>query len=168
MGSSLASYRGYGGNAGKPSEQGFYQDARAWLQKLQELGLSQDNIILYGESIGTGVAVQMATEFPDVKALILESPYTSLPDVAAGTYFFIPVHLLMKDKFDSYAKIKNVKVPLMIIQGLSDRVIRPKFGQKLFDAANEPKDILKLDGYGHNDLPTGVIAEKTRAFISAL
>lgn len=161
-----AGYRGYNSNAGKPSEEGFYQDARAAINNLKTTGVSEDNIILYGESIGTGVAVQMATEYPAIKAVILESPYTSLPDVAAGTYFFVPVHLLMKDKFNSLSKIKNIKAPLLIVQGKNDRVIPPKFGQRLFDAANEPKEILSLDGYGHNDLPIDAMAAKVMRFIS--
>lgn len=159
-------YRGYNGNAGKPSEQGFYQDARAAIEALKKTGVSEGDVVLYGQSIGTGVAVQMATEYPDIKSVILESPYTSLPDVAARTYFFVPVRLLMKDKFDSFSKIKNVKAPLLIIQGTNDRVIAPKFGQKLFTAANEPKEILKLEGYGHNDLPVNVMAVKAHDFIN--
>jgi len=159
-------YRGYNGNDGKPSEQGFYNDARAAINALKKSGVSESDIVLYGQSIGTGVAVQMALEYPDIKAVILESPYTSLPDVAASTYFFVPVRLLMKDKFDSFAKIKNVSAPLLIMQGLNDRVIAPKFGQKLFDAANEPKEILKLEGYGHNDLPVNIMAAKANDFIN--
>jgi hypothetical protein len=161
-------YRGYNGNPGKPSEQGFYEDARATLKALMDSGAAAENIVLYGQSIGTGVAVQMAREFPDVKALILESPYTSLPDVAAGTYFFVPVRLLMKDKFDNLSKIQDIQTPLLVIQGLRDSVIPPKFGRRLYEAANEPKDIIQLEGYGHNDLPVEDMAASVIDFIEAL
>ena len=162
----LAGYRGYGGNEGKPSELGFYEDARGWINHLLELGIPQEKIILYGESIGTGVAVQMATEFPNLRAVILESPYTSLPDVAAKTYFFVPVRLLMKDRFDSLSKITNVTAPVFVMQGAADNIIPPAFGQKLFDAANEPKDILTLSGHGHNDMPIDVMAKAALEFIT--
>lgn len=161
----LAGYRGYGGNSGKPSELGFYEDARSWINKLLELGIPQEKIILYGESIGTGVAVQMATEFPNVRAVILESPYTSLPDVAAKTYFFVPVRLLMKDRFDSLSKIENVTAPVFIMQGADDKIIPPVFGKKLFDAANQPKDILTLSGHGHNNMPIDIMAKAAMDFL---
>lgn len=158
-------YRGYSGNEGKPSEQGFYNDARAFINILIAKGTAQENIILYGQSIGSGVAVQMATEFPNVKAVILESPYTSLPDVAAQTYFFVPVHLLMKDQFDSLSKIKKVIAPLFILQGTLDKIIPPELGKILFSMANEPKEIISLDGYAHNDLPVSLMAEKVMDFL---
>ena len=161
----LEGYRGYGGNPGKPSEEGLYNDARAWMHALVNRGVRAENIILYGESLGTGVAVQMALEYPDVKALVLESPYTSLPDVAAKTYFFVPVRLLMKDKFDSLSKIKKVKAPLLVLQGMKDRVVAPSFGQRLFAAANDPKEMVSLEGYGHNDMPDGILAQKLAAFV---
>ncbi|HPF79044.1 MAG TPA: alpha/beta hydrolase [Alphaproteobacteria bacterium] len=164
----LVNYRGYEGQGGQPSEQGFYADARAWIKKLGDLGIAQEKIILYGESIGTGVAVQMAKEFPLVKAMILESPYTSLPDVAAKTYFFIPVHLLMKDKFDSLSKIAGIHVPLFVIQGLRDNIVPPSLGQKLFAAANDPKEILQLDQYTHNNMPDALKAPPAIEFLKNL
>jgi hypothetical protein len=161
----LAAYRGYGGNEGKPSEQGFYKDARAWIQKLRSLGFKSSDFILYGESIGTGVATQMAMEFPDAKALILESPYTSLTDVAAGSYFFVPVRLLMKDRFDNLSKISEIKSPVLIIQSIDDEVIPPEMGRALYDAAPEPKDIYRIKGYGHNNIPQDDIARAAMEFI---
>lgn len=97
--------------------------------------------------------------------MILEAPYTSLPDVAQRQYFFIPVKLLMKDKFDNISKIKEVTAPILIMQGLNDRVIPPALGQKLFDAASEPKELHQLDGYGHNDLPFKNLSEKVMSFV---
>lgn len=162
----LASYRGYGGNDGKPSEQGFYQDARAWIEKLQSLGVETQDFVLYGESIGTGVATQMAMEFPSAKALILESPYTSLPDVAAGPYFFVPVRLLMKDRFDNLSKISEIETPVLIIQSIDDEVIPPEMGRALYDVAPEHKDIYRVKGYGHNNIPQDDIARAAMEFLA--
>lgn len=162
----LAEYRGYSGNPGNPSETGFYRDARAWIARLNNLGILPENIVLYGESIGTGVAVQLATEFPDVKAVILESPYTSLPAVAARTYFFVPVNLLMKDRFDNLSKINKVKAPLLIMQGKKDRIIPSELGQELYNKANEPKSMFKLDDYGHNNMPDALKSSYALKFLN--
>ncbi len=164
----LAGYRGYSGNDGKPSEQGFYSDARAWINAVKALGVVEEDIILYGESIGTGVAVQIASEYKKVAALILESPYTSLPDVAAKRFFFVPVRLLMKDKFDSLSKIENVSAPLLIMQGTEDNIIPPLLGKVLLGAANEPKQIYRLKGYGHNDMPDNLKFSATLKFLNSL
>ena len=161
----LASYRGYGGNEGKPSEGGFYQDAHAYITHLINNNVSERDIIIYGQSIGSGVAVQMATKFKNVKALILEAPYTSLPDIAEKQYFFIPVRLLMKDKFDNLSKIKKVKAPLLIMHGSEDKIIPASMGQELYKAANDPKEIYIFDGYGHNDLPIELMTKKVIDFI---
>ncbi|HPD82882.1 MAG: alpha/beta hydrolase [Alphaproteobacteria bacterium] len=164
----LAGYRGYSGNRGKPSEQGLYNDARAWIKRLKNFGISEDKIILYGESLGTGIAVQMATEFPNVRAVILESPYTNLPDVAAKSYPFVPVRLLMKDKFDSLSKIGNMDAPLLILQGMDDKTIPPALGKNLFASAKEPKEIIQLEGYGHNDMPPDILAVRAMQFLDNL
>ena len=162
----LVGYRGYGGNAGTPSEEGFYKDAHAYISQAIKDGVNEENIILYGQSIGTGVAVQMATKFRNIKALILEAPYTSLPDVAAEIYSFIPVRTLMKDKFDSLSKIKDVTAPLLIIQGLKDQVIPPAFGQTLYEEAETTKHIYQLKNHGHNDLPFDLLSSKVIEFVT--
>lgn len=149
----LAGYRGYGGNPGSPSEQGFYQDARAWMDYLTKTqSIPSKDIIIYGESIGTGVAVQMASEYPDVAGLILEAPYSSTVDVAKARYPFIPVSLLMKDQYRSFDKISKIHKPLLIIHGKLDNVINISFSHKLFEAANEPKEFVQIDTAAHNDL----------------
>lgn len=161
----LAGYRGYGGNKGYPSESGFYEDARTYIKHLIKNGVAEQDIILYGQSIGSGVAVQMATEFPNVKALILEAPYTSLPDVAARQYFFIPVHFLMKDKFDNLSKIQNVTAPLLIIHGTKDKIIPATMSQTLFNTATSlNKEIYLLKNHGHNDLPFKTLSSKVISF----
>lgn len=161
-------YRGYNSDEGKPSERGFYKDARAWIDYLIASGVPQEELVLYGESVGTGVAVQMATEYPNIKAVVLEAPYTSFPDVAKRLYFFAPVALLMKDRYDNLSKIKDVKAPLLIMYGSEDNIIPPKLSKRLFEAANDPKQIVEIEGHGHNDMPIERLALETVTFIEAL
>jgi len=148
----LAGYRGFGGNPGKPTEQGLYDDARAYMRALIDSGMKEENIILYGESLGSGVAVQLATEFPDVKALVLEAPYTSTVDIGKMRFFYLPVSVLMKDRFESLGKISDVEAPVVVIHGQKDMVIPYRYGKKLYDAAGEPKMLLSYPAAGHNDL----------------
>ena len=162
----LAEYRGYANNPGSPSEEGFYKDARGWMDFLSREGIGPHQVVLYGESIGSGVAVQMALEHPEARGLVLQAPYTSLPDIARKTYFFIPVDLLMKDKFENLKKIPQIKIPLLVMNGTDDKVVPPAHGKKLYEAANEPKKIITLEDYGHNDLPIEDIAEAVMSFLS--
>ena len=148
----LVEYRGYSGNPGKPNEQGLYEDGRASLAFTQSRGLPLERTVLLGESMGSGVAVQMATEF-NVGAIVLESPFTSTVDVAASAYWFLPVRWLLKDRFDSIAKIDQVRAPLFMVHGERDRVVPIRLGRKLFAAANDPKEAVYLPNAGHNDLP---------------
>lgn len=160
-------YRGYNGDAGKPSERGLYQDARAAISYLSAQGFDSSEMIFYGQSLGTGIAVQMALEYPNVQALILESPYTALFDVAAKAYPFIPARLLMRDRFDSLSKIKNIEIPLFIIHGEKDAIVPASLGKKLFEHANEPKEIVLLEQYGHNDIPDDIKSKKVLSFLKS-
>lgn len=164
----LAGYRGYGGNPGNPSEIGFYRDGRAWINSLLETGIPPDRMVLYGESIGTGVATQMALEHPDALALVLQSPYTSLPDVARTRYFFLPVDLMVRDRFRNIDKIGDVRPPVLIHHGKRDNIVPVTHGQRLFDAARSPGDIQVYPGSGHNDLPATILAAKTIDFLGTL
>ncbi len=147
----LVGYRGYGGNPGTPSEDGLYRDARAALAYLQVRGLAMEGLVLLGESLGTGVAVRMASE-AQVRAVILEAPYTSTVDVGQSAYFFLPVGLLMYDRFPSIDLIGRIQAPLLVIHGERDSVIPTRFGRRLFQAASQPKEAHFLPGAGHNDL----------------
>jgi uncharacterized protein len=147
----IAGYRGYGGNPGSPTEQGLYSDARAALDWLQAQGVAGGQIVLYGESLGSGVAVQMATE-RKVAAVVLESPYTSVADVAAERYPFVPVRPLTLDRYDSLSKIERINAPLLIIHGERDTVVPVKYGRRLFDAAREPKKAVFFPNAQHNDI----------------
>ncbi len=148
----LVEYRGYSGNPGSASEQGLYADGRASLAFVESEGLPLDRVVLLGESLGSGVAVQMATEF-DVGAVVLEAPFSSAVDVAAGAYWFLPVRWLMKDRFDSLSKMDRVRAPLFVVHGERDRIVPVRLGRKLFAAANDPKEAVYLPNAGHNDLP---------------
>lgn len=147
----LVEYRGFGDNPGAPTEAGFYLDARAAIQFVKAQGVPENDIVLYGESIGTGVAVQMATEIQS-RGLILEAPFKSAVDIAKMRYYWLPVDFLIKDRFDNFSKIKNVKMPLLIIHGDEDMVVPYAEGIGLFEAANHPKELITINGGGHSDL----------------
>lgn len=140
----MPEYRGYGQSEGTPSEEGLYTDARAAYVYLQGQGISSDRIVLYGFSLGSGVAVNLAQEHK-VAAVILEAPFTSLPDVARDVYRVVP-RFLMRNRFDTLAKIERVHAPLLIMHGRPDRVVPFRHGIRLYEAANEPKVFLELAG----------------------
>lgn len=153
------SYRGYGKSTGSPSEQGLYIDARTALQYATDtLHIPLTHIILYGESLGTGVAVQMATEY-NVAGLVLQSPYTSVEARAAEIYSFVPVEFLIKDKFYTINKIANVKAPLILFHGEKDDVIPVEHGRTVFAAATSQKEAYFFPNTGHNDFDNNVISE---------
>lgn len=148
----LCEYRGYGGNPGSPTEAGLYKDARAALRWLEAQGYKDPSKwILYGESMGSGVAVQMATEFQP-RYLVLDGAFSSAADVAQEKYFWLPARLLLKDKFDSAAKIKSVHSRLLMLHGDLDPTVPFHLGQKLYAEANEPKTFITFEGAHHTDL----------------
>jgi hypothetical protein len=143
-------YRGYGGSEGSPTEEGLYRDAEAALRWLGEQGIR--DLVYFGESLGCGVAVEMAKRQPPV-ALILQSGFSSALDVARKAYPYLPVRLLMKDRFDSKQKMATILCPVLFIHGERDSVIPLKLGRVLYEAANEPKTWFPIAGADHNDLP---------------
>jgi len=143
-------YRGYGGQAGSPSEKGFIADAEA-AYAFAAARYPVQQIVLWGESLGTGVAVELAAERP-VGRVILEAPFTSAAALAATHYWYVPVRLLMKDQFHSDERIGKITAPLLILHGVHDHIVPYAMGERLFELANKPKHIVKfLDG-GHEDL----------------
>lgn len=147
----LLDYRGYGGNPGRPSEEGLARDARAGLSALREQPeVDPERILYFGESLGSGVAVGLAAETPP-SALILRSPFSSLVSVAAGHYPYLPVGLLLRDRYPSIDRIRDIGCPLLIVAGDRDRIVPMSESQRLFDAALEPKRMEILGGMGHND-----------------
>ncbi len=168
----LVSWRGYGGNAGQPSEEGLLNDARAALAFAAEEGLAHRQVVLYGESLGSGVAVQLAAEAAGtgrpVGAVVLEAPFTSIAEVAQYHYFYVPARYMVADKFDSAARVSAVGAPLLVVHGERDRTVPVRFGRELFDAAAEPKEAAWLPEAGHNDLFDHGAAERVRRFLERL
>ena len=160
LGVMLVGYRGYSDNPGTPNEKGLYMDARAALMFLTEQGVSSDQWVLYGESLGCAIAVQMAFDIQHDKitgqnspsALILEAPFTSMGDVAAHHYPWLPARLLVRDHYDSFEKIPSLNVALLVVHGEGDSTIPQSQGKALFNLASEPKDALWIEGAGHNNL----------------
>lgn len=158
------SYRGYGASGGEPSEQGLYNDARAAIAyALREKHIPLEKIILYGESLGSGVAVQMAAEYK-IAALVLEAPYTSVVNRAAEIYFYVPVRFLIHDHYDSIAKIGAVKSPVLIFHGELDVTIPAAHGRAILQAANEPKKAYFFPHIGHTDFDSGLISSHVLDF----
>jgi fermentation-respiration switch protein FrsA (DUF1100 family) len=156
------SYRGYGGSTGKPTEAGLIEDARAAYAYAAE---RYPRITLWGESLGTGVAVALAAEKP-VTHLILDAPYTSTVDVAANLYWFLPVRLLMKDQFRSDLRIQQVKAPVLIMHGEADDIIPIRYGERLLAMVPGQKQMVRFkDGY-HVDLDRHGGADAALKFLS--
>lgn len=151
LGVLLTTWRGYSGNPGTPSEAGLYADGRAARAFLRARGCDDGHQILYGESLGTGVAVHLAAEAAPA-ALVLEAPFTSVADVAAERFPFLPVRPLIVDRFDSARKLRAVTAPLLIVHGEGDEVVPVRHGRRLHARAREPKEAAFLPGAGHADL----------------
>ena len=134
----IISWRGFGKNRGKPNEEGLYEDARSAIEWLKSKGAKESDIIIYGESLGTGVASEIA-QYKNLAGVILESPFTSMIELGKDKYPFLPVKFLLKDIYESNKKIKNIKVPVLVMHGKVDDVVPFYMGQKIYEIANEPK-----------------------------
>jgi uncharacterized protein len=134
----LLAWRGFNGNAGKPTEQGLYQDARSAVKWLINQGAREENIIIYGESLGTGVATEIAQN-QNFAGIILESPFTSMVAAGKSKYPIFPIKLLLKDKYENDKKIKNIMSPILVMHGEVDKIVPFWMGEKIFQLANEPK-----------------------------
>jgi fermentation-respiration switch protein FrsA (DUF1100 family) len=141
------SYRGYGGSTGSPSEDGLIADARA-AYAFAASRYPVERIALWGESLGTGVAIALAAEKP-VARMVLDAPFTSTLDVASASYPFLPVRYLMKDQFRSDLRITNVKVPVLIMHGDADRIIPIRYGERLYAMIPGEKRMARFPG-GHH------------------
>ncbi len=134
----IISWRGYSGNPGNPSEAGLYKDVLGGIKWLNEKGISNDQIILYGESLGTAITTEIAQN-KNFAGIILEAPFTSMVDMGQKIYPIFPVKFLLKDKYESKNKIKNIKSPILIMHGEVDKIVPFRMGKKMFELANEPK-----------------------------
>ena len=163
----LLEYRGYGGNAGSPSEDGLIRDARAGLAAMRHLGVPPNRILLWGESLGTSLAVWLGSE-NTVAAVLLEAPFTSITDAAQRQYPYVPVRPLLKDKLDSLSRIGRVRAPILVMQGGRDRLVPPEMGRALIAAATAPTELWVAPDAGHEDLgPLGAMDAAAR-FVSRL
>ena len=160
----LLEYRGYGGNPGSPTEDGLISDARAGLAALHGLGVPANRVLLWGESLGTGLAILLATE-NTVAAVLLEHPYTSITDAAQGQYPYVPVRWLIKDGFDSLSLVGRVTAPILVMQGARDRLVPPVMGRALLAATGAPSDVWVAPGAGHEDLAPFGGMEAAVAFV---
>ncbi|HWC92994.1 MAG TPA: alpha/beta hydrolase [Pseudolabrys sp.] len=158
-------YRGYGGSTGSPSEAGLIRDALA----AYDYAVARHpaaRIVLWGESLGTGVAVALAAE-REVGGVILDAPFSSIADVGAAAYPFAPVRWLIKDPFHSDRRIARVRAPLLIRHGEDDAVVPIRFGERLFALANEPKRFERFAGEGHVITDERGGMDSVRAFLAA-
>jgi fermentation-respiration switch protein FrsA (DUF1100 family) len=146
----IIDYRGYGKSSGRPSEEGTYRDAEAaWQYLIEARMLWPQDIVLFGESLGGGVATWLALKHPP-RALVLASTFTSAPDLGAQVYRWLPVRLLARIEYNNLERIRQITAPVLIAHSRTDDIIPFSHGQALFAAANGPKQFLELRG-GHND-----------------
>jgi len=157
------SYRGYGGSSGRPSEAGLIEDARA-TYAFAAARYPEARLVLWGESLGTGVAVALAAE-KKVARLVLEAPFLSAVSIAASVYPFLPVRFLMKDQFRSDLRIRDVTAPVLIVHGDRDTVIPIESGEQLYALIAGPKRFLRIPGAGHEDLGMRAV-EAAKAFLT--
>jgi fermentation-respiration switch protein FrsA (DUF1100 family) len=160
------SYRGFGGSSGSPSEAGLKADAAA----AYSFATSQypvDRIVLWGESLGTNVAIALAAERP-VARVVLESPHTSIADVAASTYWFVPVHWLIHDPFRSDLVVGKITAPILVVHGARDGIVPIRFSERLYEMITAPKQFVRLPEAHHNDHDSFDTQEKVKPFILGL
>ncbi len=164
----MLGYRGFGGSEGKPSEEAFVKDAFLAYDYLRDdAKIDETQIVIYGESIGSSVATQLAARV-EAQALVLEAPMSSVTAVAQSRYPYLRVRPFLRDRFESDRHIANIAMPLLVIHGDDDRVIPLEFGEALFSAAVEPKQMKVIKGAGHNDLYDYPLVEEVVHFLSGL
>jgi len=166
-GALLAGYRGYAGNPGRPTEAGLFDDARGALNYVASLGIAPERTVVYGESLGSGVAVAMAAE-RNLGALVLEAPFTSIVDVAAAAYPWLPVRWAMIDRFDSLSRIADIGAPKLILHGELDQTVPIRLGRRLLEQAGEPKSSCFFAGAGHTDLHDHGAVEEVLGFLERM
>lgn len=158
-------YPGYGKSEGKPSERSCYASAEAAYRWLTEVrGIPRERIILYGESLGGGIAVELATRVPH-HALMLMKTFTSLPDAIRLRHPWFPSRALFRTRFDNIRKIGSCPRPVLIAAGTADRITPLAHAQKLLDAATAPKRLVTLDGSDHNAFVPESFLDEARRFL---
>lgn len=160
------SFRGFGGSGGSISEEGLYRDGRAAIDHLKGQGIPENRMVLYGESLGSGVATRMATE-TTARAVVLVSPYISIAERAGEIYWFLPVKWLLKDRFNNLANLPDIEEPLLVIHGEQDRVVPVHHGRTVHARAQEPKALVTFDDRGHNNLEPEAITQAVQDFLAS-
>ena len=150
------SYRGYGGSSGRPTEEGLSEDAAA-AYAFAVARYPAQRIVLWGESLGSALAIALGAEKP-VGCLVLEAPFTSAVDVGARHYWFVPVRLFMKDPFRSDLRVSRVKAPVLVVHGENDAIVPISLGERLYALIQAPKQFVRVEGAGHNDLGAKAVA----------
>jgi fermentation-respiration switch protein FrsA (DUF1100 family) len=165
----MMTYRGYGGSSGSPTEANNVADARLAHAALVREGESPRSIVAYGESLGSGIAVRIAAELP-LAGLVLDAPFTSAVDLGARAYPFLPVRILLIDRYETTRHIAGVKVPLLILHGERDTVVPVAMGREVARLANEPKRLVIFPNGYHSDLYVNGndAIDAVRAFIRSL
>ncbi|MCE2993087.1 MAG: alpha/beta hydrolase [Alphaproteobacteria bacterium] len=159
------SYHGFGKSDGNPSKEAILGDARTAIKFLEDQGYKTEDTVVIGESLGSGVAVQMATEYK-FREVFLITPYTSIADRAQQIYWYLPVQYLVKDNFINSDKIAKINAPLLMVHGTKDDVIPHSHAEALFAIAEEPKKLIIYDGKGHSNLDNREIFTEMTKFLS--
>ena len=163
----LLAWRGFNGNKGYPTEEGLYIDAKSAIDWLIKKGIKNEDIIIYGESLGTAVAVEIAQN-RNFAGIILESPFTSMVDAGKNKYPFLPVKFLLKDKYKSDKKIKNISSPILVMHGKVDKIVPFHMGKKMYDLANKPKYFYFSDYDNHMMEYNKKLLNSLKSFIYSL
>jgi len=163
----LLSWRGFNGNKGKPTEMGLYEDAKSAVRWLKSMGIEERDIIVYGESLGTGVAIEIGQN-KKFAGIILESPFTSMIAVGKDKYPYLPVRFLLKDKYESDQKIKNIISPVLVMHGKVDNIVPFYMGKKIYELANEPKYFYFSDYDNHMMEYNNSLLKVLKKFIHSL
>ena len=163
----IIAWRGFSGNSGKPNEKGLYDDAKSAVRWLESKGVKEENIILFGESLGTAVAIEIAQN-KNFAGIVLESPFTSMVEMGKKYYSFFPVSLLLKDRYESIKKIKNIHIPVLVMHGKKDGIVPFEMGKKIYNSANSPKFYYFTEYDDHMMNYDKLLLEKLKAFVESL
>ena len=163
----IISWRGFSGNEGEPTEKNLYHDAEEVVKWLNNRGIDNKNIILYGESLGTGVATELGKK-NIFGGIILESPFTSIAKVAKIYYPYLPINIILKDRYNSIEKIQSINIPVLIMHGKKDNIVPQKMGLDLFEKANQPKFNYFPENDDHMMEYNSQLLNKIKLFISKI
>ena len=163
----IIAWRGFSGNSGKPNEKGLYDDAKSAVNWLKSKGIKEENIILYGESLGSAVAIEIAQN-KKFAGIVLESPFTSMVEMGKKHYPIFPVSFLLKDRYESINKIKNIHIPVLVMHGKKDSIVPFEMGKKIFTSANSPKFYYFSEYDDHMMDYNKLLIEKLKSFMESL